>query len=90
MNFWEKLVNDPECGPRSGSPLARAALGLGFLFFALYTIVTGAIRISKAGNGTYIHFSDHPNIFILTCILAMLVAVWGLTNARKRYLMHEK
>ena len=31
MNFWEKLMTDPELGHRGGSPLARVALGLGLL-----------------------------------------------------------
>ena len=89
MNFWEKLVNDPECGPRSSSPLASAVFGLVLLFFDVNTLVTGAVRVSKTGNGIYIHYSDHPTAFILTCILTTLGAVWGFMNARKRYLMHH-
>ncbi len=89
VNFWEKLINDPACGPRSASPLARAAIGLGFLFFELHILVTGAIRVGKAGDGIYIHFADHPRTFVLACIAVALVAAWGITNARKRYLMHD-
>ncbi len=89
MNFWEKLVNDPECGPRSSAPLARAAFGLGLLFLDVHTLATGTIRVQKTGNGVYIHFSDHPTAFVLTCILTTLGAIWGLTTARKRYLMHH-
>jgi len=89
MNFFEKLINDPERGPRTGSPLARAALGLGLMFFDLHTVATGAIRTSKAGNGTYIQFSDHPQAFVLTCIGAAVAALWALTSARKRYLLHD-
>lgn len=90
MNFWEKLITDPGLGPRSGSPLARAAIGLGLLFFDLHMIFTDSIRIDKAGNGTYIHFADHPKTIVFTCILVTLGAVWALANARKRYLMHDE
>jgi hypothetical protein len=88
MTFWEKIINDPERGPRILSPLAYAVIGFGLLFFDLHIFVTGAIRIGKGRNGTYIHFSDHPTAFALTCILATLGTVWGLSNARKRYRMH--
>jgi hypothetical protein len=88
VNFWGKLVNDPELGPWTGSPLARAALGLGLLFFALYTCITDSIRVSKAGDGVYIHFADHPKVFVATIVCVVFVAVWGLASARKRYLMH--
>jgi hypothetical protein len=89
VNFWQKLINDPEYGPRTGSPLARAALGLGLLFFATHTFITDSIRISKAGDGVYIHFADHPKTFVVTIVGTVLVAAWALANARKRYLMHR-
>jgi len=88
VNFLEKLVNDPECGPRTGSPLARAALGAGSLFFAFHTFITDSIRLRKTGDGIYIHFADHPKTFIATIVGAAVVGVWGLTNARRRYRMH--
>jgi len=90
MNRWEKLTTDPRLGPRSASPLARAALGLGLLFFDLHIIFTDSIRIGKAGNGTYIHFADHPKTLVFTCIGVTLVAIWALSSARKRYLMHDE
>lgn len=91
MNVWEKLVNNPEVvRTRAGSPLARALLGLGLSLFVVYTLVTGAIRVGKAGDGTYIHFSDHPVAFALTCIGAALAALWMLRDARKRYRMHDR
>lgn len=88
MNFLKKMLNDPERGPRSNSPLLRAAIGLGLLFFDLHIIFTDSIRIGKAGNGTYIHFADHPKTLIFTCIWVTLGAVWALRSARYRYLMH--
>jgi len=88
MKFWEKLINNPESGPWTGSPLVRAALGLGMLFFALYTYITDSIRISKAGDGVYIHFADHPKTFVVTIVLAALVAAWAFADAWKRYLLH--
>jgi hypothetical protein len=60
MTVWEKLITSPDWGPRTGSPLARAALGLCALYFALHTIFTGAIRMNKAAPIFYIHFADHP------------------------------
>lgn len=88
MNFWEKLVNDPGRGPWTGSPLARAVLGLGLLFFALYTYISDSIRISKAGDGIYIHFADHPKIFVVTIVFVALASAWALASARKRFRMH--
>ena len=90
MSIWEKLINSPDCGPRTGSPLARAALGLCALYFALHAIITGAIRVDKAVPATYIHFSDHPKTYALTCIAALVAAAWGLADARARYLMHDR
>ena len=89
MNFLEKIINDPEERTLLGSPLARAAFGAGCLVFDLNTLVSGAIRTSKAGDGTYIHFSDHPIEFALTFIGVTLVALWALRSSRKRYLMHN-
>jgi hypothetical protein len=88
MTVWEKLITSPDWGPRTGSPLARAALGLGALFFALHTISTGAIRLLKAGPIYYIYFADHPVVVSLTCIAALVSAAWGLADARARYRMH--
>lgn len=88
MNIFEKLVQDPECGPRSRSPIVRALLGLLFLFEFFLTMLHGAIRVSKAGNGEYIHFSDHPKTYVLICILSFGTGVLLLLNARTRYLMH--
>lgn len=91
MNFWEKLISNPEVTRAPiGSPLVRALLGLGLLFFAVHTVVTDAIRISRAGDGIYLHFSDHPKTFVVTCIGSALAALWALRDARKRYRMHEK
>lgn len=90
MSFWEKMLNDPERVSRSHSPLVRAAIGLGLLFFDLHIIFTDSIRISKAGNGIYIHFADHPKTMVFTCIGVTLGVIWALTTARKRYLMHEE
>ena len=70
--------------------MARAAVGFGLLFFDLHILVTGEIREGKGANATYIHFSDHPKTFVLTLIAVTIGAVWGLTTARKRYLMHDK
>jgi hypothetical protein len=90
MNFLEKMISNPDYGPRTGAPLARLAFGLGLLFFDLFTLSTGSIRISKAGAGTFIHYSDHPLTFVLTCSLAAVGGIWGIFNARKRYLMHAE
>ena len=89
VNVWEKLITDPEYGPRAHSPLAHAALGLCCLYFALYTCITDSIRLSKAGNGVYIHFADHPVVFVASVVGALLGAAWGLSSARKRYRMHR-
>ena len=89
MTVWEKLITSPDCGPRTGSPLARAALGLCALYFALHTVSTGAIRLHKS-NPTYIHFADHPIVVSLTCIAALVAAAWGLADARARYRMHKR
>lgn len=90
MTIWEKLVTSPDWGPRTGSPLARAALGLCALYFALHTIFTGAIRLNKSGPIFYIHFADHPIVVSLTCIAALVAAAWGLADARARYRMHDQ
>jgi hypothetical protein len=89
VNFLEKLINDPEEKTLLGSPLARAVFGAGCLVFDLNILVSGAIRTSKAGNGTYIHFSDHPVEFSLTFIGGTLFALWLLRSSRERYLMHD-
>ena len=89
MNFWEKLLNDPERGPRINSPLARAAMGLGLLFFCLHSLITGAMKVSKAGDGMYIHFSDHPKLFVMTCVGTAIVGIWMLVDAHRRYRRHE-
>jgi hypothetical protein len=88
VTFLEKLTNDPDCGPWTGSPLARAALGCGFLFFALQVYFTGAIRIGKTGDGVYIHFADHPKTFVMTIALDALAAAWAFSDARRRYRLH--
>jgi hypothetical protein len=88
VNFLDKLISDPECGPRIRSPLVYAACGLGLLFFALHACFTDSIRISKAGDGIYIHFSDHPKTFVVTVVGEALLGAWVLATARKRYLMH--
>ena len=90
MNLWEKLITDPELGPRSGSPLVRAVFGLGLLFFECHTLFTGAIQINRHDPRVYIHFSDHPKTFVLTCIAVGIGALWALSSARKRYLMHDE
>ena len=90
MNFWEKLIEDPEMGPRTGSPLARVAIGLGLLLFDMHILITGAIQEGKGANATHIHYSDHPKTFTLTVIMVTLGAVWGLVTARQRYLMHDR
>ncbi len=46
------------------------------------------LGVSKAGDGVYIHFADHPKTFVVTIVLAALVAAWAFADARKRYLMH--
>jgi hypothetical protein len=89
MNIWEKLITSPDCGPRTGSPLARAALGLCALYFALHTIFTGAISMNKSRPILYIHFADHPIVVSVTCIAALVAAAWGLADARARYCMHH-
>ena len=90
MNFWQKLTEDPEMGPRTGSPLARVAIGLGLLLFDMHILITGAIQEGKGVNATHIHYSDHPKTFTLTVIVVTLGAAWGLVTARKRYLMHDR
>lgn len=90
MSVWNKLTTDPEAGTRIRSPLAFGALGLGLSFFFLHTLITGAVRTSKAGDGAYIHFADHPKIFVLICIMALVGAVWAFANARNQYLMNDK
>ena len=89
MKIWEKLVNDPGHGPRTGSPLAHAALGMGLLAFALHVFITDSIRVSRAGDGVYIHFADHPKTFVTTVVCTLLASGWNLVSARKRYLKHS-
>jgi fumarate reductase subunit C len=72
----------------TGSPLARGALGLFALYFALHTIFTGAIAMNKSAPIRYLHFSDHPIVVSLTCITAIVAAAWGLADACARYRMH--
>ena len=90
MNLWEKLTQDPEAGPRIGSPLGRAAVGVGLLFCDLHSLVTGSIQEGKGPNATFIHFSDHPKTFVLSLVAMAAGAIWGLTTARQRYLMHDR
>jgi len=90
MSIWEKLITSPDLGPRTGSPLVRAALGLLALNFALHTIYYGAVALNKSAPYRYIYFADHPIVVSLLCICALLAAAWGLTDARARYLMHDR
>jgi len=90
MTVWEKLITSPDWGPRTGSPLVRAALGLWALDFALHTISYGAIGLNKSAPYRYIYFADHPIVVSLLCICALVAAAWGLADARARYLMHDR
>jgi hypothetical protein len=90
MTIWEKLITSPDCGPRTGSPLARAAFGLCALFFAIHTAFTGAIPMNKSRPVSYIYFADHPIVVSLICIAALVSAAWGLADARERYCMHDQ
>lgn len=90
MSFWKKLITDPDAGPGIRSPLAFGLTGLGLSFFILNTLITGAVRVSKSADGVYIHFSDHPKTYVLTCIIASAGAVWAFREALNRYQMHDK
>jgi len=90
MNFLEKMISNPDYGSRAGAPIVSLAFGLAFLFFASQVLSTGSIRLSKAGAGRFIHFSDHPITFVLVCVLAAAGGILGLLNARQRYLMHDE
>ena len=89
MDIWEKLISDPEAGPRTRSPLAFGVLGIGLSFLFFNTVITGDLQVSRYSQ-VPIHFSDHPITFVLSCIMALFGAVWGLVNSRKRYLMHDE
>lgn len=49
---------------------------------------TQSLLLGGSSGEVYIHFVDHPKTFVATIVGATVVAVWGLTNARTRYLMH--
>jgi len=87
MNFLEKMISNPDYGPRTGAPVVRLALGVALLYFDFCALSFGSIRMGKA-SGTFIHYSDHPLTFILICGLAALGGILGLLDARNRYLMH--
>jgi hypothetical protein len=89
MNFWEKMVKDPEQGPRSRAPIVATVAGLALLFIDLHTIFTGTLKVGKGVNATYIHFSDHPKTFVFSCISLTLMALAALSFARGRYRMHR-
>ena len=90
MSIWEKLITSPDYGPRTVSPLVRAAFGLLALNFALHTIYCGAIGLNKSAPYRYIYFADHPIVVTLLCICALMSAAWGLADARAGYLVHDR
>ncbi len=90
VNFWEKITSDPEYGNwRSGSPLARAVIGLILLMLNVHNVVTGEIDIGRGSHPRYIHFADHRGTFFLVFIGLTLGVAWAFWSARKRYLMHD-
>lgn len=89
MRVWQKLISDPDAGPRAQSPMAFGAIGLGLSFLLINTFITGSLQISKRGDDRYIHFADHPKTFVLSCLMMIAGAVWAFAIARKRYLMHD-
>ena len=89
MNFWQKMITDPDQGPRAHSPIVLALIGLAFLIFDLNAIFNGSLKLGKGVNASYIHFSDHPKTFIFACLCLSLIALATLSFARDRYLMHR-
>jgi len=90
MTEFEKLITNPDGGSPMRSPFVMALVGVAIIIGAFYGIATDSIQLSKAGNGAVIHFSEHPVVFVLAILFALVLAGLLFCQVYKRYVRNSQ
>lgn len=88
MTLWEKLTNDPDCGPRIRSPLPAGIIGLGLMITTIQSVFNGAIPIGRGADSSALLWSERPEAFALFCIVNLVLAFGTLRYSRNQFLGH--